>query len=144
MDARTRPAAISGTQAGYSPQGVLVEAGELAVAEHNLAVGQDGVDAVPGRAVDDVGDRVAQLIVPTGSDHSYLLRERQAGACMVFVDRQPRLLDADAVISDNQAGAISAVNHLLAASTRRTAPAAERPAPARSGYRPHQRTRQPL
>jgi LacI family transcriptional regulator len=59
------------------------------------------------------------LIVPAGRDHSYLLREREAGTCLVFVDREPRLLDADAVVSDNRAGAISAVNHLLAVGHRR-------------------------
>jgi LacI family transcriptional regulator len=59
------------------------------------------------------------LIVPAGRDHSYLLRERQAGTCLVFVDREPHLLGADAVVSDNRAGAISAVNHLLAAGHRR-------------------------
>ena len=59
------------------------------------------------------------LIVPAGRDHSYLLRERQAGTCLVFVDREPRLLEADAVVSDNRAGAISAVDHLLAAGHRR-------------------------
>ena len=61
------------------------------------------------------------LIVPAGRDHSYLLRERQAGTCMVFVDREPRLLEADAVVSDNRAGAIVGVNHLLAAGHRRIA-----------------------
>jgi LacI family transcriptional regulator, galactose operon repressor len=50
------------------------------------------------------------LIAPAGRDHSYLLRERQAGTCLVFVDREPRLLDADAV---------DAVNHLLAGGHRR-------------------------
>jgi LacI family transcriptional regulator len=59
------------------------------------------------------------LIAPASQDHSYLLRERQAGTCLVFVDREPRLLDADAVVSDNRAGAISAVNHLLAGGHRR-------------------------
>ncbi len=59
------------------------------------------------------------LIVPAGQDHSYLQRDRQAGTCLVFVDREPRLLDADAVVSDNRAGAISAVTHLLAAGHRR-------------------------
>jgi LacI family transcriptional regulator len=59
------------------------------------------------------------LIVPARRDHSYLLRERQAGTCLVFVDREPRMLAADAVVSDNRAGAISAVNHLLAAGHRR-------------------------
>ncbi len=59
------------------------------------------------------------VIVPAARDHSYLLRERQAGTCLVFVDREPELLGADAVVSDNLAGAISAVNHLLAAGHHR-------------------------
>jgi LacI family transcriptional regulator len=59
------------------------------------------------------------LIVPAGPDHSYLLRERMAGTCLVFVDREPRLLAADAVVSDNRGGAIVAVDHLLAAGHRR-------------------------
>ena len=59
------------------------------------------------------------LIVPAGRDHSYLINERAAGTCVVFADREPRLLDADAVVSDNRNGAIQAVNHLLAAGHRR-------------------------
>jgi LacI family transcriptional regulator len=61
------------------------------------------------------------LIVPAGRDQSYLMKEREAGTCMVFIDRKARLLDADAVVSDNRTGAISAVNHLLAAGHRRIA-----------------------
>jgi LacI family transcriptional regulator len=61
------------------------------------------------------------LIVPAGRDHSYLLKERAAGTCMVFLDREPRLLDSDAVVSDNRTGAINGVNHLLAAGHRRIA-----------------------
>jgi len=59
------------------------------------------------------------LIVPASQDHSYLIKERAAGTCLVFVDREPRHLDADAVVSDNRAGAISAVEHLFAAGHRR-------------------------
>ena len=61
------------------------------------------------------------LIVPAGRDQSYLIKERAAGTCLVFVDREPRLLDADAVVSDNRTGAINAVDHLLAAGHRRIA-----------------------
>jgi LacI family transcriptional regulator len=61
------------------------------------------------------------LIVPAGRDHSYLLKERAAGTCMVFLDREPRLLDSDAVVSDNRTGTINGVNHLLAAGHRRIA-----------------------
>jgi LacI family transcriptional regulator len=61
------------------------------------------------------------LIVPAGRDQSYLMKERAAGTCMVFIDREPKLLDADAVISDNRTGAINAVNHLLATGHQRIA-----------------------
>ena len=30
------------------------------------------------------------LIVPAGRDHSYLIKERAAGTCLVFLDREPR------------------------------------------------------
>jgi LacI family transcriptional regulator len=60
-------------------------------------------------------------IVPAGRDHSYLLSEQRSGTCLVFVDREPSLLDADAVVSDNRQGAITAVNHLLKAGHRRIA-----------------------
>jgi LacI family transcriptional regulator len=39
----------------------------------------------------------------------------------VFVDRKPKLLDADAVVSGNRLGAVSAVKHLLKAGHRRIA-----------------------
>jgi LacI family transcriptional regulator len=61
------------------------------------------------------------LIVPAGRDHSYLLKERAAGTCMVFVDRRPGLLDADAVVAANRSGAVDAVNHLRAQGHRRIA-----------------------
>ena len=60
------------------------------------------------------------LIVATAvDDSSYLLRERAAGMALVFVDRPPRFLDADAVVTDNAGGARAAVEHLLAAGHRR-------------------------
>jgi LacI family transcriptional regulator len=92
--------------------GVLVLFGSLdedAVREREVA------SALIDRRVDGL------LIVPAARDHSYLLKERAAGTCMVFVDREPRLLDSDAVVSDNRTGAINAVNHLLAAGHRRIA-----------------------
>lgn len=53
------------------------------------------------------------VIAPAGRDHSYLIGEQNAGTCVVFVDREPMLLDADAVVSDNQDGGERAVRHLL-------------------------------
>ena len=61
------------------------------------------------------------VIVPAGRDHSYLISEQRSGTCMVFVDREPSLLDADAVVSDNRQGAITAVDHLRKAGHRRIA-----------------------
>jgi LacI family transcriptional regulator len=53
------------------------------------------------------------VIVPAAADHSYLAGERDAGTGLVFLDREPQLLQADAVVSDNYLGAQSAVQHLL-------------------------------
>jgi LacI family transcriptional regulator len=80
------------------------------------------------------------VIVPCSSDQSYLLRDRQAGTALVFVDRPPRFIDADAVVSDNVGGARAAVEHLLRAGHRRIAFLGDRPsiftaAERRRGYR---------
>jgi LacI family transcriptional regulator len=61
------------------------------------------------------------VIVPAGADQSYLLREREAGLPLVFVDRPPRFIDADAVLSDNAGGARTAAEHLLRTGHRRIA-----------------------
>ena len=61
------------------------------------------------------------VIVPAGRDHSYLISEQRSGTCMVFVDREPSLLDADAVVSDNRQGSVTAIEHLLKSGHRRIA-----------------------
>jgi LacI family transcriptional regulator len=91
-------------------RGVLVLFGSL---DEDAEREQELASALIDRRVDGL------LIVPAGRDHSYLMKERAAGTCMVFIDREPRLLDSDAVITDNRAGAVSAVNHLLDAGHRR-------------------------
>jgi len=55
------------------------------------------------------------IIVPASDDQSYLANEQRAGLSLVFADRPPGLLRADAVISDNVGGAQAAVRHLIAA-----------------------------
>ncbi len=92
-----------------------------------------------------VSRRVDGLIIaPTGPDQSYLLTEKRNGTGLVFVDRPPRLLDADAVVSDNREGAHRATTHLLRRGHRRVAflgdlrtiaTAAERFAGYRDAYR---------
>src|SRR6266567_2229510 len=53
------------------------------------------------------------IVVPAGRDHSYLRDEQEMGTAVVFVDRPPALLPADAVMADNTHGATTAVTHLL-------------------------------
>lgn len=68
------------------------------------------------------------IIVPAARDQSYLLAERKLGIRFVFLDREPRLLEADAVVSDNRQGAVLAVEHLFAAGHRRIAYLGDSPA----------------
>lgn len=91
-----------------------------------VAVFAGSVDEDPQRerelAMALVSRRVDGLIVvPAGDDQSYLANEQRAGLKLVFADRPPRLLRADAVWSDNQGGAATAVRHLIAAGHRRIA-----------------------
>jgi LacI family transcriptional regulator len=61
------------------------------------------------------------IVVPAGRDQSYLQKARAAGLPIVFVDRPPGQLDADAILSDNRDGARDGVQHLLAIGHRRIA-----------------------
>lgn len=54
------------------------------------------------------------IIVPASPDHGYLHREMHTGTPVVFVDRPPRGLAADAVLCDNVDGAYQATAHLAA------------------------------
>lgn len=93
-------------------RGVLVLIGSL---DEDPARERELARALIDRRVDGL------VIVPAGRDQSYLISEQRSGTCVVFVDREPSLLDADAVVSDNRQGAITAVRHLLAAGHRRIA-----------------------
>ena len=59
------------------------------------------------------------LMVPVGTDHSYLIDERNAGTSLVFLDCESHLLRADAVVPDNYQGAVNALRHLLDQGHRR-------------------------
>ena len=66
--------------------------------------------------------RVDGLILTTYSqDVGYLQGEREQGTPIVFVDRLPAGMVADAVVSDNQESAAAATRHLLCAGHRRIA-----------------------
>jgi LacI family transcriptional regulator len=78
-------------------------------------------DAFMARGVDGL------IVASAVSDNAYLLRERAAGLALAFVDRPPRLIDADAVVTDNAGGARAAVEHLIAAGHRRIGFLGDRP-----------------
>jgi LacI family transcriptional regulator len=82
---------------------------------------RDLAEAFAGRGVDGL------VIVPCGSDQSYLVPDRQRGTRLVFVDRPARFIDADAAVSDNAGGARAAVEHLLRAGHRSIAFLGDRP-----------------
>ncbi|WP_141204349.1 LacI family DNA-binding transcriptional regulator [Streptomyces griseorubiginosus] len=99
-------------------RGVLVLVGSL---DEDPARERELAQALVDRRVDGL------VIVPAGRDQSYLINEQRTGTRMVFVDREAGLLDADAVVSDNRRGALTAVDHLIKAGHRRIAYLGDRP-----------------
>jgi LacI family transcriptional regulator len=85
---------------GHASVTVAASSDENPVRERELAA------ALAARRVDGL------IIVPAGDDNGYL-RDRKTAAPLVFVDRPPRYLDADAVLTDNAGGTGLAVRHLL-------------------------------
>src|SRR3954464_6577278 len=91
-------------------RGVLVFAGS---SDEDPGRERELVESLVARGVDGL------IIAPPGGDQGYLLRDREAGVAMVFVDRPPRFIDADSVVSDNAGGARPAGEHLVAGGGRR-------------------------
>ena len=93
---------------------------------HNVIVFASSADEDGDReralAASFVAHRVDGLIiVPGAADQSYLARELRAGLAIIFVDRPPRFLNADAVVSANREGAAAGVRHLVEHGHRRVA-----------------------
>lgn len=106
--------------------GAVHRAVDDAAGERGVAVLATSLDEDPVREREVARTMIQRrvdglVIVPTGTDQSYLRREMQAGLATVFVDRQPNFLDADTVVATNRAGAREAVEHLLAVGHRRIA-----------------------
>jgi LacI family transcriptional regulator len=85
-------------------RGVLVFAGS---SDEDGARERELIAAFTVRQVDGL------IIVPTSQDRDYLAYEHRVGTAMVFVDRQPRFLDADSVRTDGHAGARKGIAHLI-------------------------------
>jgi len=103
-------AVLRGFQDVAFPRGVLTLSGS---SDGDVGRERQLVDSLASRGVDGL------VIVPSGDDQTYLARERDAGTALVFVDRPPRYVAADSVVTDNAAGTHAAVEHLLAAGHRR-------------------------
>jgi LacI family transcriptional regulator len=61
------------------------------------------------------------IIVPAADDHRYIVAEQERGTSFVFVDREPRPLVADAVVTDNRLAAARAVANLARTGRHRIA-----------------------
>src|ERR1019366_3759127 len=85
-----------------SPRNVIVFAGSL---DEDFDRERQLTDYFISRRVDGL------IIVPTGDDQSYLISEQRAGTPIVFLDRPPRFIEADAVLATNEAGGYEATIH---------------------------------
>jgi DNA-binding LacI/PurR family transcriptional regulator len=106
--------------------GALHRAVEDAARERGTAVFASSLDDDPlrERGIVDalLRRRVDGLILTTATkSQSYLLPEQEHGTPLVFVDRAPVGIEADAVVSDNAEGAATATRHLLDSGHRRIA-----------------------
>jgi LacI family transcriptional regulator len=125
-DGRTRTIGVLLEDVANPFSSALHRAVEDVARRRGVAVFAGSVDEDPRRerelALALIARRVDGLIVvPAGDDHSYLASDQRSGLSLVFADRQPRLLRADAVVSNNAGGAQAAVRHLLAAGHTRIA-----------------------
>jgi LacI family transcriptional regulator len=66
------------------------------------------------------------LVVPAGGDQSHLRAEMEVGTPVVFLDRPPTNVRADAVLIDNEQGARSAIEYLVARGHERIGVLADR------------------
>jgi LacI family transcriptional regulator len=86
-------------------RGVAVIAASL---DRDPALERDLVAAFASRRVDGL------ILAPTAHEQGYLTNELRSGWPMVCIDRQPRGVDIDAVVTDNREAAAAGVAHLIA------------------------------
>lgn len=79
------------------------------------AVERSIIDAFTRRRVDGL------ILTTISADHGYLRAEQEQGTPVVFIDRPPVGLAADAVLTDNYDAAATATRHLLDHGHRRVA-----------------------
>lgn len=94
----------------------------VASSDEDAETERDVLSALCTRRVDGL------IVVPTGTDHSFLLSEVASGTAVVFVDRPALEGEVDCVVSANAEGAASGVRHLIAQGHRRIAYLGDDPA----------------
>ncbi len=105
---------------------------DRALREQDLELVIASTDDDPAREADVVHTMLerrvrALLIVPSAQDHGYLEGERQQGMPVVFLDRPPVGLAADAVLGQDWDGVQEAVDTLVAVGHRRIVAVADTP-----------------
>lgn len=94
--------------------------------EHGAAVFASSSDDDPAKERRNIDAflrrRLDALVITTVmDDQNHLLAEQGRGLTIVYVDRVPRGIDADAIVGDNVGGAVAATRHLLEYGHRRIA-----------------------
>lgn len=112
--------------------GAVHRAVEDFAAQRGVAVFTSSLDDDPDREENAVAAflkrRVDGLILTTiKRSQAYLLAEQKHGTSLVFIDREPVGLEADAVVSSNAEGAAEATRHLIEHGHRRIAYLGDRP-----------------
>lgn len=98
--------------------GEIHRALEDALAERGIAVFASSLDDDPERERKLIsaflGRRVDGLVLtPIAKSQAYIIPEHSRDLPMVFIDREPVGIEADAVVTDNEVGAAKAAAHLL-------------------------------
>ncbi len=106
--------------------GEIHRALEDSLAERGIAVFAASLDDDPQRekalVAAFLGRRVDGLVLtPIAKSQAYVIPEHSRDLPMVFIDREPVGIDADAVVTDNAVGAATAAAHLLAHGHRKLA-----------------------
>lgn len=106
--------------------GEIHRALEDALAARGIAVFAASLDDDPQRekalVAAFLGRRVDGLVLtPIAKSQAYVIPEHSRDMPMVFIDREPVGIDADAVVTDNAVGAAKAASHLLAHGHRKLA-----------------------
>lgn len=125
-DRSTRSIAVVTQDLGNTFSSQLLRSLERSDFLKDVALLAASLDEEPERERRIVKDLVAHqvdglVLVPTLSDQSYLRSVVDSGLAVVCVDRRPRGLAVDAVITDNWLGANLATRHLISSGHRRIA-----------------------